>query len=88
MNPNLTSIIALLALGTPVLIVIMFLPAVFELKKPKDRGPRLIMDDSLDEHMRLVGAVRFVNIEEEQRFDGSIIQSLMAKIDFLPSLEV
>jgi hypothetical protein len=42
MVPNLNSVITILLLGTPALILIVFLPAIIELKKPKDGGPRMI----------------------------------------------
>jgi hypothetical protein len=88
MIPNLTLIIALLILGTPILILIMFLPAVLELRKPKDGGPRMIMDDVLEVRMQLAGAVPLVDIEEEKRFDSSLIRPLAKIIEALPSLEV
>jgi hypothetical protein len=88
MIPNLTLIIALLILGTPILILIMFLPAILELRKPKDGGPRMIMDGVLEVRMQLAGAVPLVNIEEEKRFDSSLLRPLAKIIEALPSLEV
>jgi hypothetical protein len=88
MIPNLISIIVLLILGTPILILIMFLPAILELRKPKDGGPRMIMDNVLEVRMQLAGAVPLVSIEEEQRFDSSLIRPLAQIIDALPSLEI
>ena len=40
----LSSMVAAVVLGAPIALVIMFLPAVLELKKPKDSGPRFIMN--------------------------------------------
>ncbi len=88
MIPNLTSAILLAVIGAPTLILVMFLPALLELRRPRDRGPRIIMNDF---HGLLVGAssVRaVVNIEEEQRFDQLLLQRLMKVIEILPCLEV
>jgi len=43
MIPNLTPIIIILIVATLILILITFLPAFLELKKPKDGGARMIM---------------------------------------------
>jgi hypothetical protein len=40
---NPTAMITILNVTAPVLLLILFLPAIIELKKPKDRGPRMIM---------------------------------------------
>jgi len=88
MIPNLTSIIAILAFGIPVLILIMLLPAILELKKPKDEGPRMIMDNISEVQIQIMRMTTITNIENEQRFDSAIIQPLMKIIAVLPNLEV
>jgi hypothetical protein len=88
MIPNLTSIIAILTLGIPVLILIMLLPAILELKKPKDEGPRLIMDNISEVQIQIMRRTHIANIENEQRFDSAIIQPLVKIIAVLPNLEV
>ena len=88
MIQNLTSIIAILIVTTPILILIMFLPALLELKKPKDDGPRMIMGSIPTVNMRLSRVIPIVNIEDEQKFDRSLIQTLTRIIEALPSLEV
>ena len=88
MIPNLTSIIAILTLGIPVLILIMLLPALLELKKPKDEGPRMIMDNISEVQIQIMRMTPIANIENEQRFDSAIIQPLAKIIAVLPNLEV
>jgi len=88
MIPNLTSIIAIIIVTTPILILIMFLPALLELKKPKDDGPRMIMGSIPTVNMRLSRVIPIVNIEDEQKFDRSLIQTLTRIVEVLPSLEV
>ena len=45
MIPDQISLIATLIATTAIIIVLFFLPALIELKKPKDAGPRLIDDN-------------------------------------------
>jgi hypothetical protein len=65
----------------------MFLPALLELKRPKDGGPRMINGTVPGVNMRL-GVISFVNMEDEQKFDRPLIQTLAGIIEILPSLEV
>jgi hypothetical protein len=87
MIPNLSSIIAILALGLPVLILFMLLPAILELKKPKDNGPRMIMDNISEVQIHIMRMTPIVNIESEQKVDSSVIQPLAKIISVLPNLE-
>jgi hypothetical protein len=87
MIPNLSSIIAILALGLPVLILFMLLPAILELKKPKDRGPRMIMDHISEVQIQIMRMTPVANIENEQKFDNAVIQPLAKIIAVLPNLE-
>ena len=66
---NLTSIITVLIVATPILILITFLPAFLELKKPKDGGPRMIMKSIPEVKTRTLHAIHIANIEKEQKFD-------------------
>ena len=86
MIPIPTSTIALLLLGTPLLLLIMLLPALVELKKPRDRGPRMIMD-TIPEMQIFVVSLPIANIDEDQKFDLSLLRPLTKIIEFLPSLE-
>jgi hypothetical protein len=83
MITDLTSITAILTLGIPVLILIMLLPAILELKKPKD-----IMDNISEVQIQIMRMSPVANIENEQRFDKSIIAPLAKIIEVLPNLEV
>jgi hypothetical protein len=88
MIPNPTSIIAILILGTSIIVLIMLLPAFLELKKPKDAGPRRIMDNIPRVQIGMVRAIRLVSIEEEQKFDAALIRLLANVLGVLPNLEV
>jgi len=88
MIPNLTSIIAILFLGIPILVLIMLLPALLELKKPKDGGPRLILDNISEVQIQIMRMIPIASIEDEQKFESALIQTLAKIIEVLPSLEV
>ena len=88
MIPNLNSIITILIITTPILLLIMFLPALVELKKPKDEGPRMIMENPLELGVTSNHIFPMANIEENRKFDRSLIQTLSKIIEVLPSLEV
>jgi len=88
MVPILTSIITILVLGTPILILIMLLPALLELKKPKDAGPRMIMDNVSEVPVQIMRVLPIINIENEQKFDSTLIQTIAKIIEVLPSLDV
>ena len=86
MIPNLTAIILMIA-TTPVLILLMFLPAFIEMKQPKDKGPRVIpMGNS--GMLFVTRTLPIANMEDEQKFDNSLIQKMAKIVDVLPSLEV
>ena len=88
MIPNLISAIILIVLGTPALIIVVFLPALLELRRPRDRGPRIIMEDVHVGIVGLLSVATIFNIEEEHRFDRSLLPRLLKVIEVLPSLEI
>jgi hypothetical protein len=87
MIPNLTAII-IITITTLALILIMFLPAFIELKRPKDGGPRMITAEIPEINMITTRFIPIANIEDEQKFDSSLIQTMAKRIEFLPSLEI
>lgn len=88
MIPNLISTILLIALGTPALILVIFLPAILELIKPRDAGPRMIMQEIRREPVTRRGVTAMFNLEEEYESDFSLLPRLLHVIEFLPCLEV
>jgi hypothetical protein len=85
---NLNSVITILLFGTPALILIVFLPAIIELKKPKDCGPRMIMDHVPNGRLVTTPIMHLINIEEDQKFTRSLFRRLTKIVEFLPNLEV
>jgi hypothetical protein len=86
MIPNLTTITILMA-SSLALILITFLPAFIELKKPKDEGPRMIMAKIPGMNSHIARFISLANIEDEQAYDGSLSQKMVNVIAVLPSLE-
>ena len=79
-NPNI--LIATLIITTVIVIILFFLPALIELKKPKDAGPRLI-DDNIPKIRISSLKVTITDLEEEQKF---IHQSTIKIADVLYTL--
>jgi hypothetical protein len=87
MIPDLNpTTLMMLIFGVSTFIFIMFLPALLELKKPRDAGPRLIMDTSLvtgsQERMKTL-----TKMEDDARIDRNLAKKLADIIAVLPNLE-
>ena len=82
MLPNPSPTFIMLLLGTLVFILIMFLPALLELKKPRDAGPRMINDYSFSANFPIA------NLEEKQGLDQTLVTKIIDAISVLPNLEV
>jgi hypothetical protein len=61
-NPLVTS----LATAIAMIIILFFLPAIIELKKPKDAGPRIINDNPAKITLSVL-KIPIINIEETQK---------------------
>ena len=85
-SPTQTAFMALI-LGVSTFIFIMFLPALFELKKHKDAGPRLIMNDAPVMQTRMRKAVLIANVEEEDKFDQILVGKIASIMAVLPNIE-
>ena len=58
-------------LGAPLLLMIMLVPAVLELKKPKDSGPRLIMFETVYVHQYLTSqSKKLFDLEEPYELEA------------------
>jgi hypothetical protein len=84
-NPTPTTFFVLLA-GVSTFILIMLLPSLVELKRPKDAGPRMIMDYTFFT-LPEIGETIEIGIGE-QRFDLTVVQKLASIIAVLPNIEV
>jgi hypothetical protein len=76
----LTSTLMLL-FGVITFILIMLLPAIIEMKKPKDAGPKILENDA--HH----GTNLLADIESYAKFDWTIVKRVAEIIATLPNLE-
>lgn len=85
MIPNSIPTFIWLTISTLTFLFVMFLPALIELKKPKDAGPRIIVDYTFDMQPKTFW---MLDMEEEQGFNQASIEKLVEIISFLPNIEV
>ncbi len=81
MVPNPMTFIVLF-LGVSTFILIMLLPAFLELKKPRDAGPRTIMNNII-----LIPQLPVIMEDETIVLDQALRQKIASIIAFLPNLE-
>lgn len=88
-NPTPTTLSVLL-LGTSAFIFIMLLPAILELKRPSDAGPRIIIDDGIiAQPFRSQAIIPLTNIDDGKfGLDQAIVKRIIDVIAFLPNLEM
>ncbi|MCW3993590.1 MAG: hypothetical protein NWE85_03370 [Candidatus Bathyarchaeota archaeon] len=80
-NPNPMTFIVL-SLGVSAFILIMLLPAFLELKKPRDAGPRTIMNN-------IIAIPQLPTIMEDEKpiLDQALYQKIAEILVVLPNLE-
>ena len=79
----------LLLFGVALFTFVMLLPALLELKRPRDAGPRIIMNDAIILEYLRKGKVMPLQSIEEERFglDQTIVKKIADVIAVLPNLE-
>lgn len=85
-NPTLTTFI-LLIFGVSTSVLLMLLPAFYELKKPKDAGPRRFMKGTLILQPKMVKTMLIANMEEDYRLGQQPLHKILDIIAVLPNLE-
>ncbi|NWF87008.1 hypothetical protein HXY32_04285 [Candidatus Bathyarchaeota archaeon] len=85
-NPTLTTFI-LLIFGVAAFVILMLLPALYEIKKPKDAGPRRFMNEIPILYAKMVKTIPIVNMEEDLKFSQPPIPKILDIIAVLPNLE-
>ena len=81
----LDSLLVALAMASVVSVGLFFLPAIVELKKPRDAGPRLIAD--ILGQNRSSTKTSLINIEDESKYRLSIRSILRIILARLRTLE-
>ncbi len=89
MIQNLTELIAIFIAMVGGISLVLFLPAFFELKKPKDRGPRVIPEITLSIPSQNSKTVfPLVDIDDEQKCGILLLHRIANILFILPNLEV
>jgi hypothetical protein len=86
-NPTPTTVF-MLFFGVLVFLLIMLLPALLELKRPSDAGPRVITENASAILPPIRKKILIVDVEEEQRFDQALVTKISQILAFLPNLEI
>ena len=86
MIPDATpATLVILAFGAVSFILMMFLPALIELKRPKDAGPRRILGE--DVKLGQYRTLPLGMIEEETAVAQTLVKKLADVIVILPNIE-
>jgi hypothetical protein len=86
MIQSLNVLIVTLMATVTMAILVLFLPALIELKRPLDAGPRLIRDDFAQ---ILLSNLKppITNIEDNWKLDGQLTATVLTLFGFIPNLE-
>ncbi len=83
LNTFATALIGVATTG----ILILFLPAIIELKRPLDAGPRLIRGNFAEILLSDL-KIPIINVEDDWRLDRQSTMTVRGFFDFVPNLEV
>lgn len=88
MTLELSLMLTLTVLGAPSLLLVMLLPTILELRKPKDAGPRLIMPDFFEFARSVSANIYFLeDIEERNELDFLLMPLVRDALSILQSIE-
>jgi hypothetical protein len=79
-----TTLIAL-AFGVVMFVLFMFLPALLELRRPRDAGPRKIMEDAFAGESQM--EIASMEEAEELKADQAVVKKVSIILSVLPNLE-
>jgi uncharacterized membrane protein YcaP (DUF421 family) len=85
MVQSLETLIVTLVVTIVIFVALFFLPAIIELKKPKDAGPRVIIDFGQICLSDLKTSLQ--NVEEDLNFDSQLTSKIGVFLRFIPNLE-
>lgn len=74
-----------IAFGVMIFILLLFLPALFELRNPRDAGPRKIMSETVDSENQM--KITSMERNEEIAVDQALLKKVASVISVLPDLE-
>jgi hypothetical protein len=78
-----------LFLGVLTFIIIMLLPAIIELKRPKDAGPRIILENGFYlQNLRVPLDIPSLEVDEQIEVNQKIFKKIVKVLTALPMLEI
>ena len=86
MIQSLNTLIITLLATTTMTILLMFLPAIIELKKPEDAGPRLITENFAKIVLSTL-KIPIINIEDDWKLDIQSTMKIASFLHVIPNLE-
>ena len=86
MVQSIETLVATLAATTILSAVLLFLPAIYELKKPKDAGPRRITD-SFEKTQLSLQRPAILNVDIELKFDPQLTSKIENSLCFIPKID-
>lgn len=84
--PSLISIIPLF-LGVLAFLFVMLLPTIIELKRPKDAGPRIILEEAFNLHFLGFSEIPSLD-DDEEKLDPKVFDGLSKVLSSISLLEV
>jgi hypothetical protein len=84
MVADLPATFVMVILGVSTFILVMFLPALLELKNPKDAGPRRITEEVSIWKVE----TNLASMEKDVKVDQALIKKISEVIAVLPNLEL
>ena len=88
MIPDLPWVLAMLGLGPAILFLMMLLPSFLELKRPRDAGPRMIMEDIAGVTQTVRFEISFISSLEEEESQVKLAPQLVGVLSVFPNIDV
>jgi hypothetical protein len=83
---DLSNLYLMMALGAPMFLLVMLLPTLMELKRPRDAGPRFVMP-GLHPEFLLKREKQLADIECHNELEILLVPLVGRVVDFLPDLD-
>jgi hypothetical protein len=86
MIQSILPLIATLAISVFLSFTLLFLPAIVELRKPRDAGPRFMTDSFSQIHLSTL-KTSLLDIEDGSKFDSQLASKIWGSLSFISNLE-
>ena len=86
MIQSLLPLMGTLVISVFLSFTLLFLPAIVELRKPHDAGPRFMADSFSQTHLGTL-KMSLLNIEDDSKFDSQLAGKIWGSLSFISNLE-